>query len=227
MENVPALQNHPVFKTFVRSLRRQHYEVWFEVVDSSLYGVPQTRKRLVLLASKYAKLPLISPTVRKPVTVKKAIGGLPRIKAGETHKRDRIHTSAGLSEKNLKRIRVSKPGKTWKLWPKEMIARCHKSASGKTYRGVYGRMKWNELAPTMTTQCYGYGNGRFGHPQQHRAISIREAAILQSFPKRYKFLDRKSEFSITTLGRLIGNAVPVKLGRAIAKSIQLHLKECA
>jgi DNA (cytosine-5)-methyltransferase 1 len=229
MENVPALQNHPVFKTFVNSLRRQKYNVWFEVVDSSLYGVPQTRKRLVLLASKYKnkKLELISATTKKPITVRKAIGDRPRIKAGQTHTKDRVHTAASLSEINLKRIKVSKPGGTWRDWPKRMVAKCHKEKTGKTYGSVYGRMEWDEPAPTMTTQCYGFGNGRFGHPTQARAISLREAAILQSFPKRYKFIDKDEEVSVTALGRLIGNAVPVKLGQAIAKSISLHIKERA
>jgi len=224
MENVPALEKHPVFMTFVRSLRRQHYEVWHDVIDCSQYGVPQTRKRLVLLASKLDKLALIPPTSKKAVSVKRAIGKLPSIKAGQTHKKDKMHTAAGLDAINLERIKVSKPGKTWRVWPKGMIAKCHRQKSGKTFSGVYGRMTWGDPAPTMTTQCYGYGSGRFGHPRQHRAISLREAAILQSFPRRYKFLKRGETASITTLGRLIGNAVPVKLGRAIAKSIQLHIK---
>ncbi|HMH34597.1 MAG TPA: DNA (cytosine-5-)-methyltransferase [Puia sp.] len=227
MENVPALRKHPIFATFVSSLKRQGYKVWYDVVDSSLYGVPQIRKRLVLLASKYDKLELIPSTAKTPFTVKKAIGNMPSLKAGQTHEKDRIHTAASLSEINLKRIKVSKPGGTWKDWPKAIVAKCHQITSGKTYPSVYGRMKWDGPAPTMTTQCYGYGNGRFGHPQQHRAISLREAAILQSFPRHYKFIDRDAELNLTLLGRLIGNAVPVKLGRAIAKSISRHLKERA
>jgi DNA (cytosine-5)-methyltransferase 1 len=224
MENVPALRKHPVFTKFVSSLESQGYKVWSDVVDSSLYGVPQTRKRLVLLASKFGEIKLIPATVKAPITVKKAIGSLPSLKAGQTHPKDRIHTAASLSDINLKRIKVSKPGGSWKDWPKDMVAKCHQLKSGKTYLSVYGRMKWDELGPTMTTQCYGYGNGRFGHPTQHRAISLREAAILQSFPKRYKFISDDAELSLTTLGRLIGNAVPVKLGQAIAKTISLHLK---
>jgi DNA (cytosine-5)-methyltransferase 1 len=227
MENVPALRDHQVFSKFVASLERQEYEVWFDVVDSSLYGVPQTRKRLVLLASKFGKIEIIPPTTRLPVTVRKAIGDIPRLKAGQTHSKDRIHTASSLSETNLKRIKASKPGGTWKDWPKELVAKCHKVESGKTYAGVYGRMEWDKPAPTMTTQCFGFGNGRFGHPTQARAISLREAAILQSFPKRYKFVDENADLNIKELGRLIGNAVPVKLGRAIAKSISLHVKQQA
>ena len=84
-------------------------------------------------------------------------------------------------------------------------------------------MEWDKPAPTMTTQCYGFGNGRFGHPEQDRAISLREAAILQSFPRDYAFIPKNGEVNFTVLGRLIGNAVPVDLGRAIARSINSHL----
>ncbi len=227
MENVPALKNHPVFATFVNSLKRQGYKVWHDIVDSSNYGVPQNRKRLVLLASKYKRtdLKLIPPTSKLPITVRKAIGTRAKIKAGETYARDRVHTAADLSNLNLKRIKASKPGGTWNDWPADLITKCHKSKSGKTYSSVYGRMKWDEPAPTMTTQCYGFGNGRFGHPTQNRAISLREAAILQSFPIKYKFVDKNDVINLTALGRLIGNAVPVKLGQAIAKSISLHIEE--
>ncbi len=86
-------------------------------------------------------------------------------------------------------------------------------------------MEWNKPAPTMTTQCFGFGNGRFGHPEQDRAITLREAAILQSFPKSYKFIEKNTEVNFKVLGRLIGNAVPVELGRAIAQSLKLHVSE--
>jgi DNA (cytosine-5)-methyltransferase 1 len=86
-------------------------------------------------------------------------------------------------------------------------------------------MEWDKPAPTMTTQCYGFGNGRFGHPEQDRAISLREAAILQSFPQDYVFSPDDQKVSFTTLGRLIGNAVPVNLGRAIARSIKAHFRD--
>ncbi len=114
-------------------------------------------------------------------------------------------------------------GGGWKDWDDELILECHKKKSGKTFRSVYGRMTWDEVAPTLTTQCTGYGNGKFGHPEQNRAISLREAAILQSFPKKYKFLDNAVVTSFSNIERHIGNAVPVLLGRAIAKSIKQHL----
>ena len=223
MENVPTVAKHVVFHDFVDTLKRLGYKVWFDVVDSSKYGVPQMRRRMVLLASKYGEIKMIEPTHPKPSTVRQAIGRLRSLQAGEAASRDRLHASSSLSEKNLKRIRASKPGGTWRDWPDHLVADCHRAESGRTYPGVYGRMEWDKPAPTMTTQCYGFGNGRFGHPEQDRAISLREAAILQSFPRDYVFVPNDGEVSFTALGRLIGNAVPVALGRAIAKSIDVHL----
>ncbi|MCG9114354.1 DNA cytosine methyltransferase [Laribacter hongkongensis] len=224
MENVPTVAKHEVFHDFVDALKRLEYKVWFEVVDSSQYGVPQMRRRMVLLASRHGDIEMIPPTQKTPKTVRQAIGRLKALRAGESAARDKLHTSASLTEKNLQRIIYSRPGGTWRDWPEDLVADCHKADTGRTYPGVYGRMEWDKPSPTMTTQCYGFGNGRFGHPEQHRAISLREAAILQSFPRSYKFVPRKGEVSFTTLGRLIGNAVPVELGRAIAKSISRHLE---
>lgn len=223
MENVPTVAKHQVFHDFVDTLKRLGYQVWFDVVDSSQYGVPQARFRMVLLASKHGDIRIIEPTHAKPKTVRQAIGKLRPLDAGQRSHKDRLHIAPTLSEKNLQRIKVSKPGGTWRDWPEHLVADCHKSESGRTYSSVYGRMEWDKPAPTMTTQCYGFGNGRFGHPVQNRAISLREAAILQSFPKDYAFLPDDCEFSFKALGRMIGNAVPVDLGRAIAKSINVHL----
>lgn len=222
MENVPTVAKHEVFHDFVDTLKRLGYHVWFDVVDSSLYGVPQTRRRMVLLASLHGEIKMSAPTLTKPKTVKQAIGRLRPLSAGEVAPGDKLHVTSTLSEKNLERIKVSKPGGTWRDWPEHLVADCHRAESGRTYPGVYGRMEWNKPAPTMTTQCYGFGNGRFGHPDQDRAISLREAAILQSFPRDYAFIPRDGKVGFKVLGRLIGNAVPVDLGRAIAQSINAH-----
>lgn len=222
MENVPKLAKHEVFIDFVDTLERLGYHTWFDVVDSSAYGVPQTRKRLVLLASLHGNIKLVPPTSPKPRTVKQAIGKLRPLKAGESAPRDPLHVAATLSDLNMSRMRVSTPGGTWREWPEYLVAECHKQSSGRTFPSVYGRMEWNKPSPTMTTQCYGFGNGRFGHPEQDRAISLREAAILQSFPRNYRFVQSRSEVSFKVLGRLIGNAVPVELARAIAITIKEH-----
>ena len=227
MENVPSIEKHGVFHDFVDTLRRLDYKVWFDVVDSSRYGVPQTRRRMVLLASKHGDIKMTGPTHVKPKSVRQAIGRLRPLRAGEVAPKDKLHVTATLSDKNLQRIKVSKPGGTWRDWPKHLVADCHRAESGRTYSGVYARMEWDKPAPTMTTQCYGFGNGRFGHPEQDRAISLREAAILQSFPLDYAFVPDDGEVSFKVLGRLIGNAVPVDLGRAIARSINTHLASVA
>ncbi|HEC16003.1 MAG TPA: DNA cytosine methyltransferase [Sedimenticola sp.] len=225
MENVPTVQRHEVFKDFSAKLEELGYRVWSDVVECAHYGVPQTRRRIVLLASLHGSIEMIEPTHPHPKTVKQAIGRLRPIAAGERAPRDRLHTASSLSPKNLKRIRASRPGGTWRDWPPHLVADCHKEGSGRTYPSVYGRMEWDKPAPTMTTQCYGYGNGRFGHPEQDRAISLREAAILQSFPRGYKFVDRDEPVEFNPIGRMIGNAVPVSLGRAIAQSISAHVAE--
>jgi DNA (cytosine-5)-methyltransferase 1 len=224
MENVPSVAKYEVFHDFVNTLKRLGYHVWFDVIDSSRYGVPQVRRRMVLLASRHGEIRMISATHTKPTTVKQAIGHLRPLSAGESAPRDKLHVSSTLTERNLRRIKASKPGGTWRDWPQHLIAKCHLAETGRTYPGVYGRMEWDKPAPTMTTQCYGFGNGRFGHPEQDRAISLREAAILQSFPRDYAFLPDDSQVSFKALGRLIGNAVPVALGRVIARSITQHIE---
>lgn len=224
MENVPNLAKQSVFRAFVRVLERMNYHVSYEVVDCSEFGVPQQRRRLVLLASKLGPIALLRPKSKKNNTVRHAIGGLPAIRAGGVYARDPLHQACELSDINLKRIRASKPGGTWRDWEKKLVAPCHRRKTGKTYPGVYGRMVWDEPAPTMTTQYFAFGSGRFGHPSQARAISLREGAILQSFPRGYKFVKRGQPVFRKTVGRLIGNAVPVKLGEAIGKSILSHVR---
>ena len=223
MENVPLVEKHAVFDDFVATLRRLGYKVWQDVVDCTQYGLPQTRRRMVILASLIGPIELIAPTHEKPRTVKDAIGKLPAIEAGSAHKNDAFHMSSRLSDLNLERIRASRPGGTWRDWPKRLVAECHRKETGRTYPGVYGRMTWDDPAPTITTQFYGFGNGRFGHPEQDRGISLREGAILQGFPKDYAFVPEGSPTHFKVLGRMIGNAVPVVLGEAIGQSISAHL----
>ncbi len=228
MENVPGLKDQDVFEKFVTNLKKNGYKTWFDVIDSSLYGLPQRRRRLVLLASRLGDIRMLSPEEfgAKPQKVEDVIGGLPPLKAGEVDPNDPIHQSAALSDLNMKRMRHSKPGGTWRDWPENLVADCHKKESGRTYPGVYARMQWSEPAPTMTTQYYGFGNGRFGHPEQDRAISLREGAIFQGFPKEYKFVSPGAPVKKGELGRMIGNAVPVTLGDAIGCSLLRHIEEC-
>jgi len=222
MENVPALLKYKdgrVFKRFCSTLEKNGYSISWVIAKCEEFGVPQRRRRLVVIASKQEVAPTLSPRSRSIKTVRDAIAELRVLKAGETDPKDPLHTVSALSDLNLRRIKASRPGGTWRDWPKELRAPCHVRKTGQTYPGVYARMSWDEPSPTMTTQCYGYGNGRFGHPDQDRAISLREAAILQSFPKSYKFLPYKDAVSMKEVGRWIGNAVPVKLAEAIGKEI--------
>jgi DNA (cytosine-5)-methyltransferase 1 len=226
MENVPSLARHDVFVEFLRSLEELGYHTVWDVLDCRNFGIPQSRKRLVLIASRLGipELPKATHIKTKWNTVRKAIGKLPSIKAGEADKRDPLHTSSKLTEINLLRIRASKPGGTWRDWPADLVAPCHKRDSGTTYPGVYARMEWDAPSPTITGQCYGFGNGRFGHPKQERALSLREAAILQTFSKTYSFVPRDSRVEMKNVGQLIGNAVPPKLAKIIGLAIRKHVQ---
>ncbi len=227
MENVPPLQHEDVFKDFVNMLENEGFKVFRAVVNCADYGVPQQRQRLVVLASTLGPIEMIPPTVTEDqrMTVRKAIGDMPTLLAGEACEIDPLHRSCELSPLNLTRIRASRPGGTWHDWEDGLRADCHRKKSGRTYSSVYGRMTWDAPSPTITTQYYGYGNGRFGHPEQDRAISLREGAILQSFPRAYKFVPQGEPIHRKRVGRLIGNAVPVRLGIAIGKSILLHVQD--
>lgn len=182
MENVPGLAGEAPFQAFLHTLQRLGYRVCHGVLNAADYGAPQHRKRLVLLASLRGEVQMPQPTHPGParwVTVRKAVGALPVIADGQACTLDPMHRAAALSPLNRQRVRASRPGGTWRDWPPELVADCHRKASGKHSAGVYGRMEWDKPAPTMTTLCNGYGNGRFGHPEQHRGISLREAAIFQ------------------------------------------------
>lgn len=229
MENVPAIKAFKlkdVLGDFVALLKSLEYHVSVNIVYCPLYGIPQTRKRLVLLASRYGEIKLMAPKITNPKdfkTVRQTIAWLPAIEAGGKSLQDPLHRSSSLTPLNLLRIRSTSEGGSWKEWPEELRLKCHKNESGKSFGSVYGRMRWDEPSPTMTTQCTGYGNGRFGHPEQDRAISAREAALLQTFPLSYKFFEDEEHVSLTKASRYIGNAVPPILGEVVAQSIIEHL----
>ncbi len=230
MENVPLLltfDKGKVFKDFVSRLEERNYFVTYHIVNAQDYGVPQRRKRLILFGSKHGEIELIKKTIKKDdfVTVKDAIGHLPPVQDGVPHPEDNIHVARKLTPLNKKRIQASKQGGSWQDWNESLWLECHKKDSGKNFKSVYGRMKWNDVAPTMTTYCIGLSNGRFGHPEQDRAITLREAALIQSFPENYKFIDPEKEVSNNTIARQIGNAVPVGLGVVVARSIKNHIKQ--
>lgn len=228
MENVPRLLEFKagsVFKTFVKTLTLACYHVVWDVLYGPDFGLAQTRSRLVLLASRLGPIQLPKPTHRgRHRTVADEIGNLPQLAHGGSDTKDPLHCASKLSETNTLRMLAALPGGSWRDWDPDLVTACHKEATGRGYTSVYGRMRWDEPAPTITTQFYGFGNGRFGHPEQNRALSLREGALLQSFPRSYEFVPVGEKIQFKAIGRMIGNAVPVKLARAIARSVRTHLE---
>ncbi|AYQ57733.1 Cytosine-specific methyltransferase [Bathymodiolus thermophilus thioautotrophic gill symbiont] len=224
MENVRGITKTQVFSNFVKQIEKMKYKVSYEVVNCADYGIPQNRKRLIFLASKLGDISVPQKTHTKDnhIPINKIIKTLPTLKSGETCKKDKVHKSRNLSALNIERIRQSRPSGTWKDWDKTLLLDCYKKESGQSYATVYGRMNWNKVSPTITTQFTSYGSGRFGHPEQDRAISIREGALLQTFPKDYDFGDG---IGIVATSRHIGNAVPPKLGFVVGQQINKHIKE--
>lgn len=222
MENVRGIVKTDVFKMFLNTLERNNYYIDYKVVHVQDYWAPQNRSRLILLASQLWEIKIPEPTHTKNnyITVKDIIRKLKPIKVGQTSIDDPLHKAKNLSETNLERIKQSKPNGTWHDWDKRLLPECYKKKSGQTYTSVYGRMCWNNISPTITTQFFNYWSGRFWHPTQDRALSLREGALLQTFPIDYDFGEIKS---MTTISRHIWNAVPPILGELIGKTILNHI----
>jgi DNA (cytosine-5)-methyltransferase 1 len=228
IENVPGLQSvddkEGPFAQFLKLLTRLGYWHAHQVVLASHYGVPQHRRRLVLIASRLGPISFPKPTHGPKTNRKKlpsvwdAIRHLPAIPAGGIHPTVLNHRAAGLSEVNLLRIKATRAGSTRKNWPEELVLECHKDHDG--HSDVYGRMVKNAPSSALTTRCISLSNGRFGHPVQHRAISVREAACLQNFPMNFEFLG-----NLESMGRQVGNAVPVAMARVFGKAIDRHYRK--
>ena len=229
MENVPQMVNEKVFDKFIQILNNNNYLIDYKVVFAPDYGVPQKRKRLLLLASKLGEIKLIPAQFNKDnyPTLRDTIGNLPKLKAGDTDLNDPLHRSRNISDLNMKRIKQSKPGGTWRDWDEELLLEAYKKKSGASFGSVYGRLEWDKPANTITTQFPGIGNGRFGHPDQDRALSLREGAMLQTFPRDYLFTQPElgGNYPIVQVALQIGNAVPPKLGEVIGNSILKHLEK--
>lgn len=229
MENVPELANRgrEVFDRFVATLTRADYHVDWKIVHCNEYGAPQSRRRLVLLASRLGPIQVPEGRYRDPstwTTVREAIGSLPSLESGGEDPQDPLHVAALLSPTNLRRVRAtSRDGGDRHEWPTDLMLDCHKRDTGARYRSIYGRMWWDRPAPTMTTLCTGIGNGRFGHPEQDRAISLREAALLQTFPRKYVFWPPGKKLNRSAVSRMIGNAVPPLLGEMLGRALLKHV----
>ncbi len=225
LENVPGMQKveKGPFSRFIELLEGSGYEVDFDIKDAKDYGVPQSRRRLVLIASRLGSVSLPKQThgetedLLKYVTVNDAISSYPPIEAGQTNNEVPNHQTAQVSELNLKRLRHTPEGGDRRDWPDELLLECHKRKTG--YTDTYGRLNGSEPAKTLTTKCVSISNGRFGHPTQHRAISVREAASLQTFPDDFVFVG-----TLIQTAKQVGNAVPVRFAEALGSQILEHYR---
>ena len=227
LENVPELNATEdlkgPFSEFLDFLESLGYSCAHKIIMAYHYGVPQRRRRLILVASRLGPIEFPSPTHGPKTsnpdlpTVWEHISSLPRLKAGKAHAKIPNHRAASLSALNLKRIASTPKGGGRLDWPKRLDLECHKEHSGHT--DVYGRMAKHRPAAALTTRCTSLSNGRFGHPTQNRAISIREAACLQTFPMTFEFYG-----NLTSMARQVGNAVPVELARIFGAAILQHYR---
>lgn len=228
IENVRGIernQRESGLLNLLKFLERNNYSVDSSILSCADFGVPQTRRRFILVASRVVSkihLPEASGR-RKSPTVRSAIGKLSKIKAGESDKGDALHRSPSLSDTNIARLQVTPEGGLRSGWmnKSKLMIEAYRDKPLAFFRENYGRMSWDAPAPTITTKFYALGSGRFGHPEQNRALSLREGALLQTFPKSYKF--KTNGFHPTA--RIIGNAVPPKLACELGKSIIKQAKK--
>lgn len=219
MENVPRLIRHKPFDDLCKGLSRLGYRLTFGIKDAARYGVPQRRRRLILLASRDFDIQF-APEARRFRTVRGAISRM----ADAGSSRDALHNIP--EKKRAKRILklisdIPKDGGSRSDLPKSRQLDCHKRIDG--FKDVYGRMAWDQVAPTITSGCFNPSKGRFLHPEKNRAITMREAALLQGFPRDYIFDLTGGKEAIALM---IGNALPPEFIRRHALEIRNALKEC-
>ncbi|WP_316238563.1 DNA cytosine methyltransferase [Bradyrhizobium sp. SZCCHNR1015] len=217
MENVPNLASREPFRQLCRDLKRIGYRVEYAVKDASRYGVPQRRKRLILLASIDSAI-VFAPEEAEFLTVRDAIGTIPSAGSGADplHDMPEFPRSARINEL----IRdIPKDGGSRRDLPAKRQLDCHRKTTG--FSDIYGRMAWDQVAPTITTGCFNPSKGRFLHPEEDRAITMREAALLQGFPATYRFDPRLGKIAIA---KMIGNALPPEFIRRHAILIRSALQ---
>ena len=226
IENVPGLRNvgdgndASPFSSLLTLLDELGYHHDCKVLRALDYGVPQSRQRLILIASAFGPIRLPEPThgpnLQPYATVRQAIGRFPALLAGESDPVIVNHRAASLSGLNVKRIRSTREGEGRSNWSHDLRLACH--GDRKIFTDVYARMWWDRPAPALTTRCISLSNGRFGHPEQDRAVSVREAAALQTFEDDFVF-----KGTLNGMAKQIGNAVPVLLAEVVGKAIIQHM----
>ena len=226
VENVPGFEKMSAptqpFGIFRQHLQDMGYSVAHAALSLARYGVPQARKRMLLVASRheYIALPAVTHGPNTPCpeyrTVRDSIWDLPALTAGESHPSIPNHKAPSLTPINLRRIRATLEGGGNRDLPDALRLACHQGQDG--FSDVYGRMVWDGPANSLTTRCTSYTSGRFGHPEQDRAISLREAARIQTFPDDFVF-----EGSMGSASRQIGNAVPPRAAYVLATHLSKHL----
>lgn len=222
LENVPGIEGKRGKRILHQALKQVEYAGYFiheKILDAQDYGVPQRRRRVVIVGErKDHEAPMFVypvPTGHK-VTVRDTIAMLPVPPAdGSEHPEVSLHRRDKLSATNIARIQHLMPGQGRDYLPPELLADCHRLSSNTIgHRNVYGRMPWDDVAPTITARFDSFTRGMFGHPEQDRSISLREGALLQTFPMDFTFCGNKVE-----VARQIGNAVPVKMAKAIGEQL--------
>lgn len=227
VENVPGLASKAdhfgPFNELFEKLVSRGYLMDYREFNCWDFGVPQKRRRFALMGSRLGPIDFPrrthGPGTSNPIytTVRDWIGDMPRIRAGERHRTVPNHRAAFLSILNLQRIRATPEGGDRRHWRKGLRLDCHRNGF-EGYSDVYGRMRWDAPTSALTTRCISYSNGRFGHPTQDRAISAREAACLQTFPRTFVF-----EGSLNSVARQIGNAVPVLVAQRFGEKFVSHV----
>lgn len=223
VENVPGILNkskESKLENFITKLECDGYNVCYKIINLNDYGIPQSRKRFTLIANRVEKKIMFPQSKKNKPKVKDVIGDykkFPPIPAGHKDNSDFLHSTAGLSEVNIKRLKMTpKNGGTREAWAKtDMQLETYKN-NNVCFKDTYGRMNWDKPAPTITTKFFSISNGRFAHPEQNRPISLREGATLQTFPMDFKF----KTTSIAATAKIIGNAVPPVYAEQLGKAIK-------
>lgn len=212
LENVPGLEKHYRFKKLCSNLKKLGYKVIYKTVDVSEHSVPQRRRRLILLASRIDNVSF-TEACKKKITVRETLEKI----QGSKFDNDDIHFIPEKRSQKVKEIirAIPKNGGSRKDLPSHLILTCHAKTNG--FGDVYGRMKWDDVSPTITSGCHNPSKGRFLHPEEDRTITLREAAALQGFPSNYIFNKAHGKES---LGLMIGNALPPPFIKAYAERLK-------